>query len=155
MIHLIADIQKARRIVITWPSLIPATDHGAHAQTHSFVLVHHVSQQLGGSRYRNALFVAQLVDAALPRQKALPETAVGGSTCHGAQQVRVDLDDLLHCLRRNIRTSCCSGVHRYDDTVLKLSKNKEKGGQVILQIKTQECEKEKQWITQHLPLGLY
>lgn len=127
-------IQKTSSIIITWPPLVPATDHGAHAQAHSFVLVHHVSQQLGGGSYWNTLLVAQLIDAALPCQKALPETAVGGSTRHGAQQVGVDLDDLLHCLRCNVWTSCRSGVHRYDDAMLKLRNKKQREG--TLQMKT-------------------
>lgn len=113
-------IFHVKTVKVTWPSFVPATDHGAHAQAHSFVLVHHISQQLRGGCYRNALLVAQLVDAALPCQKALPETAVSRSACHGTQQVRVDLNDLFHCLRSNVRTSCRSRVHRYNDAVLKL-----------------------------------
>lgn len=42
----------------------------------------------------------------LPAQVALPELAVGGAAGHCAQQVRVDLNDLLHRLRG------CSGGGR-------------------------------------------
>lgn len=82
-------------MAVTWPPLVPATDHGAHAQAHALVLIHHVSQEFGGGCNRNALLVAQLVDATLPGQQPLPETAVGGAARHGAQQIWVDLDDLL------------------------------------------------------------
>lgn len=106
--------------IITWASLVPATHHGSHAQPHAFVLVHHVSQQLGGCCHRDALLVAQLVDAALAGQQALPEAAVGRPSSHGAQQVRVDLNHLLHRLRGDVRARCGPGVHCNNDSMLEL-----------------------------------
>lgn len=110
-------------MAFTWPSLVPAADHGAHAEAHSFVLVDHVSQQFGGSSHRDALLVAQLVDATLPGQQTLPKTAVCSSSGHGAQQIRVYLDNLLHRLRRDVGTGGGSGVYSHDDAMLELRKS--------------------------------
>lgn len=92
--------------VFTWASLVPATHHGSHAESHALVLVHHVSKQLGGCRHRDALLVAKLVDAALAGQQTLPEATVCSSSSHGAQQVGVDLNHLLHCLRGDVGARC-------------------------------------------------
>lgn len=92
------DIVWISSAVLTWASLVPATHHGSHAEPHALVLVHHVSEQLGGCRHRDALLVSQLIDAALTGQQALPEAAVGSPSCHCAQQVGVDLNHLLHRL---------------------------------------------------------
>ena len=42
-----------------------ASAHGAHAETHSFVAVDEVGEDLGGGRDGDAAFVAELVEAAL------------------------------------------------------------------------------------------
>lgn len=84
--------------MFTWASLVPSAHHGSHAEPHALVLVHHVSEQFGGRCHRDALLVAKLVDAALAGQQALPEATVCSSSSHGAQQVGVDLNHLLHRL---------------------------------------------------------
>lgn len=108
-------------VVLTRSSLVPATHHGAHAESHAFVLVHHVGQQLRGGRHRDALFVAQLVDTALTGEQALPETAVCGASGHGPQEVRVDLDHLLHRLRGDVGARRGPRVHRHDNSMLELN----------------------------------
>lgn len=125
--------------MFTWASLVPATHHGSHAESHPLVLVHHIGQELGRRCHRDALLVAQLIDAALPGQQALPEAAVGGSSSHGAQQVGVDLDHLLHRLRGDVGARCGPGVHRHDHAVLELPQ--EHG--VIL--KQQESQSSPRW----------
>lgn len=107
-------------VVFTWSSLVPATHHGSHAETHALVLVHHVSKQLGGCCHRDALLVAKLIDAALAGQQALPEAAVGSSSSHSAQQVGVDLDHFLHRLRGDVGARCGPRVHSYNDSMLEL-----------------------------------
>lgn len=106
--------------MFTWASLVPATHHGSHAESHALVLVHHVGQELGGGRHRDALLVAELIDATLSGQQALPEAAVGSSSGHGTQQVRVDLDHLLHRLGGDVGAGRGPGVHRHDDAMLEL-----------------------------------
>lgn len=110
--------------MFTWASLVPAAHHGPHAESHALVLVHHVGQQLGGRCHRDALLVAELVDAALSGQQALPEAAVGRSSGHGAQQVGVDLDHLLYRLRRDVRAGGGPRVHGDDDAMLELRDDK-------------------------------
>lgn len=107
-------------VVFTWASLVPAAHHGSHAESHALVLVHHVGEQLGGRRHRDALLVAKLVDAALAGQQALPEAAVGSSTGHGAQKVGVDLNHLLNRLRGDVGARCGPRVHRNNDAMLEL-----------------------------------
>lgn len=105
---------------VTWSSLVPATDHGPHAKSHAFVLVHHVSKQLGGGCHWDALLVAQLVDATLAGQQALPEATVCSSSGHGTQKVGVDLNDLLHRLRGNVGACCGPRVHCDNNSMLEL-----------------------------------
>lgn len=121
-------------VVFTWASLVPATHHGSHAESHAFVLVHHVSEQLGGCCHRDALLVAKLIDAALAGQQTFPEATVCGSSSHGTQQVGVDLNHLLHCLRRNVRARCGPRVHRNNNTMLELREARE-GGEHITTMK--------------------
>ena len=52
--------------------------------------------------------------------KPLPVSAVGGTSCHGAQEVSVDLDDLLDGPRPDVHASCGSAVHGQEDTALVL-----------------------------------
>lgn len=85
-------------VAFTWASLVPSTHHGSHAESHALVLVHHVGQQLGGRRHRDAFLVAKLVDATLTSEQTFPEATVGCTSSHGAQQVGVDLNNLLHSL---------------------------------------------------------
>jgi hypothetical protein len=81
-------------------SLVPAGDHGAHGQPHALVGIHRVGQQLGRRRHRDTLLIPKLIQPALAAQVALPEGAVSGAAGHRAKQVRIDLDHLLHVLRR-------------------------------------------------------
>ena len=55
----------------------------------------------------------------------LPERAVGRSASHGAEQVRVDLNDLLHGLRGDVWTLGRARVHRDEDASLE---DEAKGG---------------------------
>lgn len=107
-------------VVFTWAPLVPATHHSSHAEPHALVLVHHVSKQLGRRCHRDALLVAQLVDAALAGQQTFPEAAVGGPSSHCAQQIGVDLNHLLHRLRGDVRACCGPRVHRYNNSMLEL-----------------------------------
>ena len=109
-------------VTFTWSSLVPATHHGAHAEPHALVLVHHVGQQLGRGRHGDALLVAELIDATLAGQQALPEAAVGRSSGHGAQQVGVDLDHLLDRLGGDVGARGGPGVHGDDDAMVELGK---------------------------------
>lgn len=90
-------------IVQVGAGLVPAGNHRAHRQAHALVLVDRVAEQLGRGGHRYALAIAQLVQAALRGQHALPVRAVGGAAGHRAQQLRVDLDDLLDGARANVR----------------------------------------------------
>jgi hypothetical protein len=86
-----------------------------HAQTHALVLVHEVGEDLGCGSNRDTLLVAELVQAALHAKVGLPVglagaalrrhgnppvLAVCGTTGHCAEEVGVDLDDLLDGSRR-------------------------------------------------------
>lgn len=86
-------------VVQLWAALVPAGDHGAHTEAVSAILVHGVGKQLGSGSHRDALLVAQLVDAALAAQVALPVLAVRRAARHGAEQEGVDLNHFLHALR--------------------------------------------------------
>ena len=79
--------------------LVPATNHRADRKPVPAVRVERVGQQLRGCGHADALLVAQLVEPALHAEVALPEGAVRCAAGHRAEQVRVDLDDLLHALR--------------------------------------------------------
>lgn len=107
--------------VFTWAPLVPATHHGPHAESHPLVLVHHIGQEFGRCCHRDALLVAELVDATLTGQQPFPEATVGGSSGHGAQQIGVDLNHLLHRLGGNVGARGGPGVHRHDNAVLELS----------------------------------
>lgn len=110
----------AVHVVKAWPSFVPAADHGAHAEPHALVLIHHVGQQLGGSSHGDGLLVPQLVHPALPGQQPLPEAAVGRPAGHGAQQGGVDLYHLLHRLRGDVGAGRGAGIHRHHHAVGKL-----------------------------------
>lgn len=84
--------------MFTWASLVPATHHGSHAESHTLVLVHHIGQEFGRCCHGDALLVAKLIDATLTGQQTLPEATVGSSSGHGTQQIGVDLNHLLHRL---------------------------------------------------------
>lgn len=98
--------------------LSDAGAHGAHGQTHPFVLVDQVRQDFGCSRDADAALVPQFVQAALHAQPGQPVLAVGSATGHGAQQVAVDLNHLLHRLTGDPVSRCGSRVRRNDNTAL-------------------------------------
>lgn len=79
--------------------LVPAADHGTHGEPHAFVRVDEVGEELGGGGDGDAFFVAEFVQATVHAEVGFPVLAVGGTTGHGAQEVGVDLDDLLHRAR--------------------------------------------------------
>jgi hypothetical protein len=95
-----------------------ASTHGAHAQPHALVLVHQVRQDLGGGRDADAALVPQLVEPTLHAQPGEPVLAVGGAAGHGAQQARVDLDDLLDRLRGDPVAGRGARVRGYYDAAL-------------------------------------
>mmetsp|Transcript_26298 Transcript_26298/g.70141 ORF Transcript_26298/g.70141 Transcript_26298/m.70141 type:complete len:267 (-) Transcript_26298:50-850(-) len=113
---------EARRVVVAVvelrAGLVPAGDHGAHAETVAAVLVHGVGEQLGRRRHADALLVPQLVQPALHAQVPLPVGTVRRAASHGAEQVRVDLDDLLDGLRRNVGAHRRARVHGDDDALV-------------------------------------
>lgn len=92
--------------------LVPAADHGAHAETHAFVRVDEIGEVFGGRGDGDAFFVAELVQTALDaevrlptsrqreshsseqRRAHLPVLAVCCAASHRPEEVRVDLD---HC----------------------------------------------------------
>ena len=55
-------------------------------------------------------------------QLSLPVGAVGCPTCHRTQQVRVDLNHFLHCLRGNPRPSSGSRINSHYHSVLELER---------------------------------
>lgn len=92
--------------------------HGAHGQAHALVLVDEVGEDLGRGGDRDAPLVPQLVQPALHAQPGQPVLAVGGAAGHGAQQLAVDLDDLLDGLRGDPVARRGAGVGRHDDAAL-------------------------------------
>ena len=66
--------------------LVVAGDHGAHGEAHALVVVGDVGEDLGGGGHGDALAVAQLVEATLLGEHALPVGAVGRAAGHRAQQ---------------------------------------------------------------------
>lgn len=92
------------------PRLVPAADHGAHGEAHAFVRVDEVGEEFGGGGDGDAFFVAQFVQAAVHAQVGFPVLAVGGTTCHGAEEVGVNLDDLLHRARSYMRVQMLDSV---------------------------------------------
>mmetsp|Transcript_27186 Transcript_27186/g.108849 ORF Transcript_27186/g.108849 Transcript_27186/m.108849 type:complete len:275 (-) Transcript_27186:198-1022(-) len=99
---------------------VPAADHRAHRQTLPAVLVHRVGQQLGRVRDRDALLVPELVHAALEAEIALPKRTVGRTARHRPEQERVDLDDLLDRLARDVVPLRRPRVDRDDDASVEL-----------------------------------
>mmetsp|Transcript_52631 Transcript_52631/g.91857 ORF Transcript_52631/g.91857 Transcript_52631/m.91857 type:complete len:239 (+) Transcript_52631:181-897(+) len=99
--------------------LVPTSDHRAHAQTVTAVLVHRIGQQLGSRGDRNSFLVSQLVQSALTTEVSLPELAIRRTTSHGAQQKGIDLDYFLHTLGSNIRSLGGTTIHRHNDAPLK------------------------------------
>ncbi|GKT42341.1 tRNA pseudouridine synthase 1 [Colletotrichum spaethianum] len=95
-----------------------AGTHGAHAEAHALVRVDEVGEDLGGGGDRDAALVAELVKAALHAEPGEPVLAVGSAAGHGAQEYRVDLDDLLDCLRGDPVSGCGTGVGGDDDATL-------------------------------------
>lgn len=69
---------KYRRKVVKKPHypLVDAGEHHAHAEPHALVVVHHVGHELAGGGHGDALAVAQLVQAALLGEHAVPVHAV-------------------------------------------------------------------------------
>lgn len=61
---------------------------------------------------------------ALAAKMTLPERAISRTTGHRAEQVRVDLDNLLNVLRGNVRASCGTRVHGDNDAVLELERER-------------------------------
>mmetsp|Transcript_2683 Transcript_2683/g.4499 ORF Transcript_2683/g.4499 Transcript_2683/m.4499 type:complete len:234 (+) Transcript_2683:148-849(+) len=84
--------------------VVPARDHRAHAQAVPAVGVHCVRKQFARSCNGDALLVSKFVQPALHAKISLPETAVSCTSSHGAKQVRIDLDHLLHSSRSNVWT---------------------------------------------------
>lgn len=111
--------------------LVPAADHRAHAEAHALVRVHEVAQDLGRGRDRDALLVAQLVQAALHAEVRLPVLAVGGAAGHGAEQVRVDLDHLFHRAGRDVRARRRTRVDGNHDAALVAER---KRGRAVLKL---------------------
>jgi len=58
-------------------SLVPASDHGTHAQTHALVAVHQVAEILGRSCNGYPLSITQLMQAALNAEVGFPVLAIG------------------------------------------------------------------------------
>ena len=67
-----------------------------HTKTHALVAIHEIAEVLARRRDRYPLAVAEFVQTAVHAKVGFPVLAIGGTTCHCTQQVRVDLDDLLH-----------------------------------------------------------
>merc|ERR1719186_2354105 len=107
-------------IVQSWPSLVIPSHHHAHRQTHPLIVVSHIGQQLAGGRHADPLPVTQLIQPALLRQPPLPVGAVRRPTGHGAQQVSVDLNDLLDTARPDIHPPSSPAVHGQQHATLVL-----------------------------------
>ena len=107
-------------VVELGPRVVPARDHGTHAEAVAAVGAHGVGEELGGGGDGDALLVAllvaELVEAALHAQVALPEGAVGRAAGHGAKEEGVDLDDLLHVAGGDVGPHGGKGVDAHDDT---------------------------------------
>jgi len=82
--------------------------------------VGNVGHDLAGGGHRDALFVAQLVQAALLGQDPVPVHTIGGATSQGAQHELVDLHDLLHRLGANVRSTGGTGIHGQENATLEL-----------------------------------
>jgi hypothetical protein len=100
--------------------LVPAGDHGPHAEAVPAVAAHDVGQELGGGRHGDASAVPELVQATLHPQVPLPEGAVGRPAGHGPEQERVDPDDLLDGPAGNVRAHGGPRVDRHDDPAVEL-----------------------------------
>ena len=103
-------------VVELGPRVVPVRDHGAHAEAVAAVGAHGVGKELGGGGDSDTLLVAELVEAALHAQVALPEGAVGRAAGHGAKEEGVDLDDLLHVAGGDVGPHGGKGVDAHDDT---------------------------------------
>ena len=108
---------------------VPPRHHGAHGEALAAVAVQGVGQELGRAAHGDALAVLELVEAALDAEVALPELAVRGAAGHGAEEVGVDLDHLLHRLRGDVGALRRARVHRDDHAVLE--DETEGGGAVV------------------------
>ena len=105
-------------VVKLWSRLVPAGDHRPHAQSVSPVTPHRIRQQLRRRGDAYAFLIPKLVHSALDSQVALPEGAVGGAARHGAEQERVDLDDLLDRPRGDVSAHGGTGVYGDDDSAV-------------------------------------
>lgn len=98
--------------------LIPAADHGTHAEAHSFVRVNQIAEVLASGGDGNTLLVPELVETALNTKVCFPVLAVGSTTSHGTEEVWVDLNHLLDGARGNVGAGGCSRVDSYDNATL-------------------------------------
>ncbi|KAK3994987.1 hypothetical protein QBC44DRAFT_390739 [Cladorrhinum sp. PSN332] len=117
------DIVKRRSLLLGHTGA-----HGAHRQPLSLVLIHQVGQNLGSRSDADAALVTELVQTALHTQPGEPVLAVGSTAGHGAQQVRVDLDNLLDRLRGDPVAGRGARVGSDDDAALEAEG--ERGGAV-------------------------
>mmetsp|Transcript_9745 Transcript_9745/g.17725 ORF Transcript_9745/g.17725 Transcript_9745/m.17725 type:complete len:255 (-) Transcript_9745:188-952(-) len=104
--------------------LVPSRDHGSHGKSVSLIGVHGIGQEFRGGRYRDALAVSQFIQAALHSQISLPKGTIRRTSCHGSQQKGVDLNNLFHRLRGNVRTHSRPRIHTHNDTSLELERQR-------------------------------
>jgi hypothetical protein len=74
----------------------------------------------------NKNLVSELVETTLSSQLSFPVRAIGRSSCHCAQQLRIDFDDLLHVLRANVAAHRRSRIHCNNHAPLKTNKREKK-----------------------------
>jgi len=106
--------------------LVPARDHGAHAETVTAVAHHGVCEELGGGRDGDAPSVAEFVEAALHAEFALPVGAVGGAAGHGAQQERVNFNDFFDGTGTDVISHGGTRIDTDDDAAIEFES--ERGG---------------------------
>lgn len=95
-----------------------STKERTHTESVSTVRTHGIGQKFASRGDGNASTIAQFVQTTLLSQIPFPITAIGRTTGHSTQQVRVDGNDFLNSTTGNVRTHGRTRINRYYDPSL-------------------------------------
>mmetsp|Transcript_21413 Transcript_21413/g.46747 ORF Transcript_21413/g.46747 Transcript_21413/m.46747 type:complete len:230 (+) Transcript_21413:1770-2459(+) len=107
-------------VVQLWTLLVPSGNHGTHRQTISTVGSHDIGQEFGCRCHRDSATVSELKQTTFHTKVAFPKGTIGGTTCHGSQQERVDFDHLFDGSRRDVGSHGRTRIDTDDYTTLEL-----------------------------------